>query len=222
MQSEFWHERWQRNEIGFHQEEVNLHLCDFWPQVEAPDGGEVFVPLCGKSNDMVWLRGRGHPVLGVELSPIAVEAFFRENGLVASRSPGERHEQWVADSLKLLCGDYFELQPEDMKDVTAVYDRASLIALPAEMRIRYAKHLIELFGARVPVLLVTLEYPEGQMQGPPFCVHEDEVRRLYGSDYDVERLVERDVLQANPHLRERGIDFLTEKAYLLRPKSRAA
>jgi len=217
MQSDFWHQRWQRNEIGFHQEEVNLHLREYWPQVGAPHGGAVFVPLCGKSNDMLWLRERGHPVIGVELSPLAVEAFFRENGLEATRQSGERHECWKAGEATLLCGDYFSLQPEDVAGVAAVYDRASLIALPPDMRTLYAAHLIALFQGRVPVLLVTLEYPEEQMQGPPFCVHEDEVRRLYGAHFEISCLVEHDVLADNPHLRGKGIDFLTEKAYLLRP-----
>jgi len=219
MQSDFWHQRWQRNEIGFHQEEVNLHLREYWPQVGAPDAGTVFVPLCGKSNDMLWLREGGHPVIGVELSPLAVEAFFRDNGLEATRQPGERYECWTAGESTLLCGDYFALKPEDVAGVAAVYDRASLIALPPDMRTRYANQLIELFKGRVPVLLVTLEYPEEQMQGPPFCVHEDEVRRLYGAHYDISCLVEHDVLADNPHLRGKGIDFLTEKAYLLRPAS---
>src|SRR4030042_914462 len=93
MNPDFWLERWQRNEIGFHQPEINAHLQDFWGQLAVPAGGQVFVPLCGKSRDLLWLRARGHRVLGVELSPIAVRDFFAENALTpapAARPPPVR------------------------------------------------------------------------------------------------------------------------------------
>jgi len=79
MDPQFWHERWQRNETGWHQREINAHLQDFWPQLQQPAGGRVLVPLCGKSRDLLWLRAQGHAVLGVEISPIAVREFFAEN-----------------------------------------------------------------------------------------------------------------------------------------------
>ena len=81
MEPGFWHERWERAEIGFHKQEINVHLQQFWNCLELPAGERVFVPLCGKSLDLLWLAGEDHPVTGVELSPIAVDAFFQENEL---------------------------------------------------------------------------------------------------------------------------------------------
>ena len=78
MQPEFWHDRWQRNQIGFHQEQVNPCLERLWPQLELPRGARVLVPLCGKSLDLSWLAASGFEVLGVELSQTAVEQFFSE------------------------------------------------------------------------------------------------------------------------------------------------
>ena len=83
MKKEFWLERWERQEIGFHQSEINPYLCQYWNEVHAARESEVFVPLCGKSRDMLWLRKQGHTVLGVELSAIAAQAFFKENGCIA-------------------------------------------------------------------------------------------------------------------------------------------
>ena len=102
MKAEFWLERWQRNEIGFHQGEINAHLQDYWDRVGLKEGGEVFVPLCGKSNDMLWLRAQGHRVLGVELSPLAVEAFFVENQL----KPEVRSIGAAAGSTRCRCCAY--------------------------------------------------------------------------------------------------------------------
>jgi len=219
MNPGFWHERWQRNEIGFHQQEINAHLQDYWAQLAVPAGGQVFVPLCGKSRDLLWLRARGYTVLGVELSPIAVRDFFAENALtpqITLQGSFERHE---ADGLAILCGDFFDLTPELLQAVAGVYDRASLIALPPELRQRYAKHSATILPAGAGTLLVTMEYPQHEMSGPPFAVREDEVRRLYENGYTVTCLFSKDILAENPRFRERGLNALAEKVYRLVPRS---
>src|SRR5574340_1608572 len=141
MKKDFWLERWERKEIGFHQDEINPYLRQYWQELHLARGSEVFVPLCGKSRDMLWLREQGHAVLGVELSPLAAQAFFEENGLSPQRTRGERFDSYEADGIRILCGDFFDLDRDDLAGVKAVYDRASLIALPPEMRERYARHL---------------------------------------------------------------------------------
>jgi len=215
MDRDFWHERWQRNEIGFHQQEINAHLQDYWGQLAIPAGGLVFVPLCGKSRDLLWLRARGHTVLGVEISPIAVRDFFAENALtsqVTRQGAFERHE---VDGLAVLCGDFFDLTPELLQGVTGAYDRASLIALPPELRTRYAGHSAAILPAAAGTLLVTMEYAQNEMSGPPFAVREDEVRRLYDKRYTVTCLFTKDILAENTRFRERGLSVLREKVYRL-------
>ena len=123
MKKDFWLERWERKEIGFHQDEVNPYLREFWSQAGLARDRPVFVPLCGKSRDMLWLCEQGHTVLGVELSPIAVEAFFKENGLTPQRSSDGRFDRYEADSICILCGDFFDLNQTDMAQVGAVAQR---------------------------------------------------------------------------------------------------
>jgi thiopurine S-methyltransferase len=216
MEPDFWHERWRQNRIGFHQREINVHLQAFWPELAMPPGGQVFVPLCGKSLDMLWLRAQGHGVLGVEISPIAVRDFFAENRLEAEIRLLGDFEQWEADGLVLLQGDFFDLTWEDLAPITGVYDRASLIALPTEMRPRYVEHFARIVPATAPTLLVTLEYRQSEMDGPPFSVGEAEVRALYEDRFQVERLAALDVLAENPRFRAKGLSGLTEKVYRLR------
>lgn len=215
MESEFWHERWRQNLIGFHQADINPHLQHFWPRLSAAAGGRVFVPLCGKSLDMLWLRDQGHPVLGVELSPLAVEAFFAENGLEYSQRSEKAFTRYQSGAIQLLCGDFFDLQPAHLQAVHAVYDRASLIAFPAGMRKRYVDHLNALLAENVSMLLVTLEYDQTQMQGPPFAVDEQEVGSLFSPRWSVELIFEDDVLAHEPRFRERGLTRLREKIYVL-------
>jgi thiopurine S-methyltransferase len=177
----------------------------------------VLVPLCGKSRDLLWLRARGHAVLGVEISPIAVRDFFIENVLTPQVTRQGAFERYEADGLVVLCGDFFDLTPELVQAVAGVYDRASLIALPPELRTRYAEHSAAILPAAAGTLLVTMEYPQNEMSGPPFAVCEDEVRRLYETRYTVTRLFTKDILAENPRFRERGLHALTEKVYRLAP-----
>lgn len=217
LDADFWHERWRLKQIGFHQEEINAHLQSFWPGLGLDPGTRIFVPLCGKSSDMLWLRARGHGVLGVEISPIAVQEFFSDNQLNPRTRDSDRFVRHQVDGLELWIGDFFDLAPADLADCAGVYDRASLVALPPVMRERYRAHLGEILPDAAEILLVTMEYPDGQMQGPPFSVHEKEVRELYQDGYRIERLLDRDMLAENPRFRDKGLTQLREKVYRLTP-----
>jgi len=216
MTPEFWHQRWQRGEIGWHSNEINRHLAEHWPRLGAPPGSRVFVPLCGKSLDLLWLAAQGHRVLGVEISPLAIDDFVVENGLDATRSQQPPFERVGADEIELLVGDFFDLTPALVPGIGAVYDRASLIALPPDMRPRYAARLAELVPAGCPSLLITLDYDQAQMNGPPFAVSAPEVQTLFGDAFDIEALAAVDVLAEQPRFRERGVDRMTEQVFRLR------
>lgn len=215
MEHAFWLERWQRNEIGFHQNDINPHLQAFWSRLGVKPGETILVPLCGKSRDLLWLAAQGYRVLGVEISAIAVEAFFAENGLRAERARTGSFECWQHDEVSLLCGDFFALTPALLREVKGVYDRASLIALPPPQREHYAQHLAQLLAPGTRILLITMEYPQQQMQGPPFCVLEEEVRRLYDAAFEVRQIHTENILDRNPRFRERGLTELWERVYRL-------
>lgn len=216
MDLDFWRRRWRKNEIAFHQREINTHLQRFWSQLELPPGRTVFVPLCGKSLDMLWLAGQGHPVLGVDISQIALASFFQENELTAHTRQEGAFEVWETQDITLLCGDFFALDRAALATIGGVYDRASLIALPPPMRRRYADHLKTILPPAAPVLLLTLEYSQEQMQGPPFSVETAEAQALYEDVYTVELLACYDVLAENPRFHDR-LTRLEEKVYRLMP-----
>ena len=215
MDPDFWQGRWARNEIGWHQDDINVHLRGFWERLEVAPGAPVFVPLCGKSLDIRWIAEQGHPVIGVELSAVAVEDFFREQGWEPARTAQGPFTRWHSGAVTLLCGDFFDLRPQDLAGASAVYDRASLIALPPPMRQRYAAHLTGLLAPGTRCLLVTFEYPQQQMAGPPFSVTAEEVRHLYGDAFEVKELCEQDILQEQPRFREKGLTRLRERVFHL-------
>jgi thiopurine S-methyltransferase len=210
MEHQFWLERWEQNQIGFHQAEINRYLSEHWQQLGLPDGAPVFVPLCGKSLDMLWLREQGHAVLGIELSEKAVSAFFEENSIPAEVHREGSFSTYIGEGLRLLSGDFFALKPGDLEGIHAVYDRAALIALPPEMRQHYAQHMAELLPAGAHILLVTMEYPEGTLEGPPFSVEEEEVHTLFGDLFTVERQAVWEGAEG-----PRGV-AVTEKVYTLK------
>lgn len=189
MEHAFWHARWAEGRIGFHQDEFNSQLQAYWSGLGVSSDGQVLVPLCGKSGDMLWLRERGYSVVGVELNQSACEAFFAERDAEPMVRQDGSYLYYGCDGVELLCGDVFSLSAAQLKDVGAVYDRAALVALPPEMRKQYAQMLIERLPVGVSVLLITMEF-EGE-QGPPFSVLEPEVEALFSSRFKIERLSER-------------------------------
>lgn len=216
MEKTFWIERWQQQQTGFHQADINLYLQKYWQTARQQfHQSMVFVPLCGKSKDMLWLTKQGHKVLGIEFSEIAVNDFFTENSLVPEQLENERFTRLESDEISLLCGDFFAMQPADLENCHLVYDRASLVALPSSLRQKYAIHLTEVLPQTVRILLVTMEYPQNEMNGPPFSVPETEVRSLFQDHFHIERLETFDIYRENPRFQARGLSSLLEKVFVL-------
>lgn len=215
MDPQFWLDKWTKQDIGFHLGSVHPMLRRHWPSLFVPKGGTVFVPLCGKSLDLVYLRQIGYRVVGSELSPLAIEQFYAEHGL--KPQVAERHgmQVWQAADITLIQGDFFELDRGLLPDIAAVYDRAALIALPPERQPMYVRRIMALAPESAPILLITLEYPQQEMQGPPFSTPAAQVERCFGARYQAERLEAHDALQDNPGLKARGLGALTETAWHL-------
>ena len=213
MDKEFWLERWRTNQIGFHQADFNARLRLHWPALGVRNGAKVFVPLCGKSRDMLWLAQRGHPVLGIELSQTAIEAFFAEADAPYQRRQSGLFQAFEGNGVSILCGDFFELMPLDLTDVAGVFDRGSLVALPQEMRRRYAEHLLTVLPLGAQILLLTIEYDQRGASGPPFAVHPDEVTALFGARCAVELLERSPAEQMPPRFQAQGIRTAGESTY---------
>lgn len=213
MDPDFWRQRWREGRTGFHQDRPTPLLLEHWPALELIPGSQVFVPLAGKSLDLVWLAAQGYCVLGVELSPLAVAQFFAEHGLTPQVHDSRYGRHYRAGGIELICGDVFGLDADVLADCAAVYDRAALIALPPPLRRRYVRELHALLPAGCRGLLITLEYPQHEKQGPPFAVPEAEVRELYGRDWRVETLERRDILAQLPGFAADGVSALATMVY---------
>ncbi|MDT0618979.1 thiopurine S-methyltransferase [Salinisphaera sp. P385] len=215
MDQAFWHARWSRHEIGFHQPQGNPLLAAYWDDIGVPAGAEVLVPLCGKTPDMAWLAARGHIVTGVELSDTAARDFFAEQALIAKTEDHAGFVRYTAGDIRIDVGDFFAWPDAAFAACGGFYDRASLIALPPDMRQRYADTL----GSRLPAgsrgLLIGLTYPSGEIDGPPFSVDRDDVITRLSPYFDIEVLADNDALADSANLRNRGVTKLVETVYRL-------
>jgi thiopurine S-methyltransferase len=213
VQPDFWLDRWRTGQIGFHQAAVDRHLQTYWPLLRLPANSAIFVPLCGKSLDLIWLRDFGHAVIGVELSQVAVQSFLMKHGIPAKRRMAGDFDIYEADSFILFCGDYFKLTPALLGSVSAVYDRAALISWIPAARESYVKHLTSLTRAGTQTLLIVVEFPQEQMSGPPFPVTRDTIENLYAGHYSIEELGRHEILELEPRLKARGLTELREVCY---------
>ena len=215
MEPDFWHERWNKGQIGFHQKDFSKHMQVFMGRLGLQPGGNILVPLCGKSLDMLWLLQEGYSVTGIEINQLAVESFFAENKLGYEVTELEEGQLYCHENLRIYCADFFAVELAQTSPIDAVYDRASLIALPQEMRGAYVDRLTELIPAGTRSLLVTLDYPQDEMRGPPFSVTPTEVERLFSSKYSIEQTHSEDCLALEPHFRKKGLTRLDEHVFLL-------
>ena len=192
MKAEFWHERWQSNRIGFHNAEVNQKLARNLSRLTLDRGSQIFVPLCGKSRDIGWLLKQGLYVVAIELSEIAVQQLFQELGIVPKVTELDLLKRFSSPQLEVFVGDIFDLTGELTGKIDAVYDRAALIALPVAMRQKYADTVSEISGY-APQLLISIDYDQAEMDGPPFSVPRNEIAALYGTRYSVALLESTEV-----------------------------
>lgn len=217
--NELWQQCWRDSNTDFHQSAVNPALIRFWPSLGLHPGDRIFVPLCGKSLDLLWLARQGHPVVGVELSPLAVRAFFMESGLAATRRRQGKFIHWQSGNIEILCGDLFDLSAADLGPIAVVFDRAALTALPEDIRAAYLRQLQRIVPADCKTFLLTTEEPEAdETQDQPYAVA-DEITSLYTLAFDIELRHVESVFEADPDPAITLPVRVEHKVYVLTPKA---
>lgn len=216
MDKNFWIQKWEKKEIGFHQKDINPHLKTHFEKLSLHQGQRIFVPLCGKTLDIAWLLSNGYRVVGAELAEKAIEELFLELKIKPQISHKNKLTQFSAQNIDIFVGDIFDLTKEDLGEVDAVYDRAALVALPEEIRKKYTQHLLHLTH-KAPQLLVVYEYPQKEMEGPPFSISSQELTQHYSSTYTMDNLASASVAM--------GIKkqiTVNEKVWLLKTKQKVS
>jgi len=204
---------------GFHQKKVNSLLMRFWPELNLASGSRVFVPLCGKSLDMIWLAQQGHDVVGVELSPLAVEAFFWENNLSPIRRKVGEFTLWQYDRISIWCGDYFALTAAMLGGIDVVYDRAALTALPEDLRLFYVQKLQQIVPSHAGIFLLTVEDGEADQSLQADSPVDQELVSLYSERFHIRQVYVERLLERNPESPSLPKQQVEYKVYKLSNKS---
>ncbi len=212
MDPDFWHHRWETNQIGFHEGETNALLESYFGRLGLDPGIRIFIPLCGKTRDIAWLLSQGYRVAGAELSATAIRQLFEELGLTPAITAFGSINRYSAPDIDIFVGDVFQMTAEMLGPVDAVYDRAALVALPDDMRNRYARHLMAVTGS-APQFLICFAYDQALTEGPPFSVPAAEVQRLYEDRYEIVNAVSTALPSGL-----KGQVKATEEVWLLLPK----
>lgn len=210
-----WHQHWTRKSPGFHEGKVNVYLQHYLNLFNLGPGDRVFMPLCGKAHDILWLAQQGLQVVGVELSEVAVRSFFEESELEYEAADEYTFSVYRSDNITLYQGDFMDLQAAQLGYCKLVYDRASIVAIESFNREIYSKKLISLVPAKTPILMILLEYDQNVMRGPPFSVPFSEVEGYFGDLYRITHLETREQIDESPRWRERGLTSFKETALKL-------
>jgi thiopurine S-methyltransferase len=187
MDPNFWHSRWESDQIGFHINQANPLLVEFFPTLSLKKSSRVFLPLCGKTLDIHWLLDQGFQVVGVELSKKAITQLFQELGIEPEIRTLDKLEHFSAEGIDIFVGNLFDLSKAHIGKIDAIYDRAALVALPLDMRISYTNHLTQI-AENAPQLLICFEYDPSSMEGPPFSIEREEVLSHYNKYYNHKNL----------------------------------
>ena len=211
-----WLHFWENNETNWHSDTITQELVEYFELFELEPRDKVFVPLCGKSLDMIYIMNQGFSVVGVEISEIGVRQFFSENNLAYKITKVDDFDLYSTENLEIYCGDFFALTSKHLNNVKSVFDRKSLIALEPEVRQKYVKHLNDIISLGARILLVTLQYPQYQMSGPPFSVDKSEVESLFSMTFESRELRSFNDIENESKLERTGVDFINNAAYCLR------
>ncbi|MCB1754713.1 MAG: thiopurine S-methyltransferase, partial [Gammaproteobacteria bacterium] len=187
----------------------------WWNHFDTDSSAGVFVPLCGKSLDMLWLLEQGHTVTGVELNEPAVSGFFSQHGISFVKEAQPPFTSYRGDGLDIHVGDFFKLPASFIAGNRLVFDRAALIALPPAMRIDYADKLREILAPGCKIFLITVVYDQNAMNGPPFSVQDDEVYKLFDNGFEIKKVNASDDPSLLGGLAKRGLKELAENVFFL-------
>ena len=210
-----WLDRWKKGTTGWHRSDINPQLIENINQLTKAKPQKIFVPLCGASLDMKYLIDQGFHVVGVELSPLAIDRFFKENQIEHKVSKVEDFDLYEGKNIDIYCGDFFKLKKNYLNGAICVYDRAALIALNPDLQKKYVGHLKEILPNSAKILLLTMFYPQIEMEGPPYSVGDDKVEVLFSEFKEIKKISSVNEKESSLKPDDLNLTYLFKNVYLI-------
>ena len=214
MSNKIWKDKWKRNDIAFHQSTSNHLLKKYISQLNISAGADILVPLCGKSLDMNILANLGYNVIGIELSNIAIKAYFEALNVKPTREKYKRFITWKYKNTEIWCGDIFDLTKKEIGHIGVLYDNTSLTAFSPDIRPQYVQHFHDMLSEKNQILLITTETPDETQINSAMTI-DDEIQSLYERQYHITLLHGERVITHDPEQPDEAKRPMEEKVYIL-------
>lgn len=210
MEASFWIKSWELGGFytSFHRKDIHPYVLEYMTPDEI-ENKNILVPLCGKAVDMLYLAQYANKVIGVELVEEAILQFFSENNLSYQKVDDET---FISGNIILLKKDFMSLTNQEIGTIDWIYDRASLVALPLEMRKEYLKAIDRLSDIGTKQLIITLEYYP-LINSAPFSIPAEEVNEYYGEGHIIKH-VESPNLPNHGMVRKWNLEYLIEHGFV--------
>jgi thiopurine S-methyltransferase len=210
-----WLDRWKKGTTGWHRSDINPQLIENINQLAKARPQKIFVPLCGASLDMKYLSDQGFHVVGVELSSLAIDRFFNENKIAYKVSKMEDFDLYQGKNIDIYCGDFFRLKKNYLNGASCVYDRAALIALNPDLQKKYVRHLKDILPNSSKILLLTMFYPQNEMEGPPYSVSDGSVEDLFSDSKEIKKISSVNEKESSLKPDDLNLTYLFKNVYLI-------
>ena len=155
-------------------------------------GLDFFLPLCGRSPDMVWLTSQGHRVTGVEWVEGAVVQFFTENKLDYEVERDVNVGKVTATMytaknvpITVYCCDFFSMSSDTLGQFDCIWDNGSVGSFHESQRPDYVCIMRMLLKSKGKMLLANFNYKLAGPLKPPYPLTREEVKEMYSTDFNV-------------------------------------
>jgi thiopurine S-methyltransferase len=214
--NQYWLDRWDCNDIdGFCQESPNESLVKHFSKFKLNANSTCMIPMCGNSIDIMFFVANKVNVVGIELSEKAAILFFKSHQLQYSVIQGDKYKCYQGDNVSIYVADVFDL-PSLIKDMPLFdiwYDRGAYIALPDNLRYKYAKMMVEVCSDNIQILLLAMTH-DRETQTPPFSISQDEINANFMPHIKF-KLIDSQLRKPIPNYRKaEGMTYQYYNAYI--------
>lgn len=194
LNNDEWKNRWVVRNIGFHQSQHDGLLDAKEDEMFGGKTKSIFMPLCGKTFDIVWMYKKGHTVCGVEIAEQAIKEFFDENEIDFDVETVENIGKLYKSKdglLRLYVADLFDMSRELCGQYDLIWDRRSLVAINLIDHEKYRDLVLSMMKDDGTYYLSTVEYDPAVWPGPPHTISDKVVKDIYGNYCTIELLEEK-------------------------------
>lgn len=213
--NQYWLDRWQNNDVDFCQESPNEFLVKHFSRLNINSSSVCLVPMCGCSIDMLYFLSKGVKVVGIELSEKAVLSFFSQNNIKYEIIEESDYKCYKGNDIEIYVTDIFNLPKiaKNLPDFDIWYDRGAYIALPEDIRARYAKMMLQVCSDNTQILLLVMEHDK-KSQTPPYSVTQAELIKNFSPNIEFELIDSKQRENIPDYRKDEGMTEQYYTAYL--------